>query len=728
MNPTDQSTLDQHDDAVIDARDQGGILVFVLVVVTIASLIVIPMLTYSSAVIRAGAVQSDRSQAIEYANGGAWVAMANEADLFDICTGGNLPSSLPGVVTTCDVLETSTLRPASELPFDIATIHADATVPAGFATGNSYVNPNTSADALAWLTTPDWSSDPQAGKVWIPQLPVQATSTGGNRDTTMLPGTQDPNYASCRVLFPGTFNTEMVFDGPTYLTSGVYYFTQPIVLRDGADVVLGNGSEIGCTTDFEAISSATAVPDPLNMNGLGGTIVLGEQGRITIDDDGSGDIRFAVNQRFVSDEEEGVAASADVAIISVNGQHQPFLGTEAAGDPLIVPGAIAVPASTVGTDGDPAAVNSGYLPSEWTVKPGVPDAPVVTSVVDYQVVAGNDGVDDGLLVVSWTKPNNNGALITSYVATDQSTGLSCSPTVPTPPLTSVQTSCTIQNVPHQTTANPPDVVVTAVNSYGSSLPSDSFPITAGEPRADLNGSTQSPLIAAPGEPQNAQVGVAYNDGLQVTWDEPADLNRAPVSGYFVSATDTVSGAVHNCVGQWDDRSCVLPLPTPDPLLPPIYDIVMVAYNDEAIDAATDQSGAVPVATAYVYAPGTDPRPPFVPETADTPIATPILNFETTTSTSLDITIKGYVSVPQGRVLVNVADPATSTVRFTGGMAAGQLDFVAAPTTTTLEFENPVAQKRVRIRSVYDGDGKATAEAVVQVNRSGSLAINSWAVQ
>ena len=162
MNLREQASLGQHhddrhghdDQHDHDVRDQGGILVFVLVVVTIASLIVLPMLSYTSSVIRAGEVQSDRAQAIEFANGGAWVALANESALFDMCVGGPLQSSLPNVVTTCDVLETNTLRPAAEMPFDLATIHADSSVPAGFETAASYTNPNTAAAALAWLTTP----------------------------------------------------------------------------------------------------------------------------------------------------------------------------------------------------------------------------------------------------------------------------------------------------------------------------------------------------------------------------------------------------------------------------------------------------------------------------------------------------------------------------------------------------------------------------------------------
>ena len=273
----------------------------------------------------------------------------------------------------------------------IAVVQADtgggtpAAVPPAIATGGSYLNPNTPADESTWLTTPDWTTASEATKVWLPELPVQSTSGGGTRDTTMLPGTQDPLYASCRVFFPGTFSTPITIAEPAYFASGVYYFTEPITLENGADVVVGNGAAGGCTTDFEAVASATTVPDPLNMSGLGGTFVFGDNARLVVDDTvGAGDIRFAMNQRYVSTEEASVIASSNVSIISVNGNHAPFDATDptdVSGADLTVDGVIAVPLSRVDdpiddphdpTD-DPLATDAGYLPSFHTPKPIPPD-------------------------------------------------------------------------------------------------------------------------------------------------------------------------------------------------------------------------------------------------------------------------------------------------------------------------------------------------------------------
>ncbi len=46
----------------------------------------------------------------------------------------------------------------------------------------------------------------------------------------------------------------------------------------------------------------------------------------------------------------------------------------------------------------------------------------------------------------------------------------------------------------------------------------------------------------------------------------------------------------------------------------------------------------------------------------------------------------------------------------------------------VRLDNPIAQKRVRLRSVADAGYRATSDAVVQINRSGSIAINSWIIQ
>ena len=548
-----------HDAPTANEKDRGGILVFVLVTVLICSLIAVPMLGYIVTVFRSGEVQVNRAQAIELANGGTWVALSNQDDLYEQCTGGALTSSLANVSTTCEVLDTDTLRPATEMPFHLAALQAGQTIPTPFDTADTYVNPNTSRPGGtpgAWLTTPDWTAESTEGKVWLPELPVQSISWGGQRDTTMLPGTQDPNYSSCRVFFPGTFTGPITIAEPAYFTSGVYYFTEPITLEDGADVVVGNGSEVGCTSDFEAISSATSVPDPLNMSGLGGTIVLGERGRITVNDDGSGDIRFAINQRYVSALETSVVASSDVAIISVNGDHEPFVGAETLGNDLDLD-VLAVPASRVGTEGSPLASDSDYRPSTLTPKPTEPDAPI--NVVAETFRGSGSSSTRGQVKVEWDVPNANGSLITGYVATDSASGSSCSPGAPIAPANNVRPSCTIFGLSNNTD---PQITVTASNAIGDSPASS----VVASNRVRFGNPGRSPLIQGPADPTGASV-MPHSDGLLVSWTAPGTTGRMLTTGYRVTATPTPSGPPITCEGRWDDVSCVLPLPTgltPDP--------------------------------------------------------------------------------------------------------------------------------------------------------------------
>ena len=704
--------------------DRGGILVFVLVTVAIVSMIAVPMLSYTSAVFRTGEVQSDRAQAIELADGGTWVALHREADLFTDCVGGALTSSLPGVSTTCTVLAEETLRPASDVPWEVAAVQVGKSVPAAFTTPRTWTNPNTASNAAAWLAPaadPSWTSLPKQGKVWLPNLPVQAVSDGAARDTTMQPGTFDPAYPSCRVFFPGTFTSPITISGPAYFTSGVYYFTEPITLRKGADVVVGNGSELGCTNDFEAVSFAQHVPDPLNMSGLGGTFVMGVRGRITVDDTaGTGDVSLTINQRYVSSEETSVKASSDIAIVSVNGQHAPYGTGEAEGQGLSVPGVLAVPASKVGTAGTPAATSAGYAASVLTPKPTPPDPPTGLVADDWRIS------NEGRIVVSWTKPNENGALITGYTARDSVSGKTCSPAAPTAPDTAVQPSCTIIGVPNGTRGR---ITVTATNAVGTSSPSAE--LVADE--VMLSGSTKSPQVGAPTAPRTPTIGGAWSNGLEVRWAKPTSDGGAPITGYRVTATGVLATTpTVTCTAWWDELSCILPVGGTGRLLPGQgYDIDVVAVSREGTTERV--SPAARAATNRIISAATGTAPTKTAAVAAPRVPSPILDLRTTTSTTrLDVSIGGYVAVPQGRIAVSAGNAARVSVHLTGGVVAGDIFVDPAPGRTPddliMRFDNPIAQKRIRLVSVASGPATARSDAVVQVNRSGSLAINSWIVQ
>ena len=705
-------------------RDEGAVLIFVLVVVLLISLISVPMLGYISSVFRYNQVQAERSQAIELANGGVWVALSTDGDLYDACPSragdaqefDQIP--LDGVVVTCHLIDVAPLRPATEVPFHVSTVAADAQVPAAISSLDGvvvYTNPSTEADPGAWLA--DRTSLPELGHVWIPQLAVQASSPGDDRMTEMRRNSFDPGYDSCRVFFPGTYNTEIVIAEPTYFTSGVYSFTEPIVLRDGADVVVGNGAEPGCTNDFEAIGNAVRVPDQLNMSGLGGTFVLGGSARITVDDAGGDDIRFIMNQRYVSSEEVNVAASSDVAIVSVNGTHEPLRVGEELGHPLFVPGAIDVPASTVGTEDNPLAADSGYLPSTLTLKPSVPDAPTILTADDFRIGS------DGRVTVSWSEPESNGAPVRFYEVTDEVTGQTCRTLRPGRVGAEVRPTCTLRTMPDGVEAV---VTVTATNQHGTSRPSEPFAAD----RVVLSGSSLSPEVPDPtAAPVNPTI-QAHSDGAFVEWTRPDELDGAPIGFSEVLAVDAGSGVVVSCRAAWNENGCAL-LTSEGFEAGSTYDVTVRSFLvDGDLDRVyLDQAPRVTVDPAYSYsaAGGPAPQPSSIGPTGLVD-SSAILDFSTSTDTRLRVRIDGYIAVPQGRLELDAAVPDRVSVSMTGGVVAGsiELDPGAVPSDFNIRFDNPTAQKRVRIVSDVTASG-IRADAVIQLNRSGSVGINSWVV-
>ena len=720
-------------------RDSGSILVLVLVTSVVATLFILPILYYISTVARASAATSNKAEAVELADGGTWVALNNQAALFDMCGVQPIPSSLDGVSVTCQVLDFESQRDPAEVPFDAATIQADSPLAVGVGS-DQYANPNTAADPSAWLTAADSTAAATAGKVWLPQLPVRPVGTGTKRDQMLIPGTEDPLYSGqpCRVFFPGTFSDPITIDQPAYFLSGVYYFTQPITLLAGADVVAGPGAELGCTNDaFAPANVENGQPVPLGTSGSGVTFVFGDEARLVVDDDGSDDIRFAMNPRYVSEDEVSVAASADVSIISVNGDHG-LTGTP--GNDLDVPGVIVVPASTVGVDGSPRAIDQAYTASVLTPKPSAPATPVVTSTVSYQRDRSfNSGpADRGRVTVFWDAPVDNGSPITGYTVTDATTGRTCSPAVV--PGYEIQTSCTIDGITNQSDASGlrPQVSVTATNAAGTSEVST---ILFDGDRLDLGGGGQVDGANTPDAP-GSTTAVAHPDGVHVSWDVPDD-GGSPITGYRVTLTANVDGTTSTCTAQWNETSCVVPYAAPidvpallgapdlevalaDPANGLTLGVVALQSEGSPTTEFVGDSAAIDAGDVTV---DTDPAPDLTPAPLPAGEREAILDFSVEHSANVDITIGGYVSVPAGRVELSSASPSTSSVTMTLGLLAGAVDIdPAGAPTLDVYFDNPIGQKRILIESTASGAFEATSRAVVQVNASGSIAINSWSVQ
>jgi hypothetical protein len=719
--------------------DRGSALILVLVLTVISALIVLPIMTYTMAVIRAGDVEIDKAQGIESAEGGFRVAIGDSQALYEGCGTDVIPSLLPDVTVTCEVVATAAMHPASEVPYTVAVVQADAVIPPTLVTSDPYANPNTAAQPDAWLATPDYSYDPQAGKIWLPELPTVVITDGDSTRTAMQSGTMDPLYTECDVLFPGTYDQPVILDRPTYFVSGVYYFKQPVTVTGGADVVVGDGAAGGCTTDFEASANVEDVPYPINRSGLGGTLIFGGNGRLVIDGGAGGDIRLVINQRYVGVDEQSIAASEGVSIISVNGDHQPPVGSGNPAADLNVAGVIRVPPSRVDDPGDdneeaghagddPFAVVSGYTPSVLTPKPTQPAAPTNVHATAYRVTGGSSATN-GRATVTWDEPNNNGSLITSYVVSSDTTSQTCttsasSPAVPSlppiTPLTSIRRACTVSLLSSGGSTSYRFRVV-AANVIGDS-PNSGWSETV-TPRSSPPASLRLTAPAAPafnGAPM-------YSDGMVVQWAAPpasphnTTHGYTPINHFEVVASLTSGGApVASCTGWWNETGCRLTL---GPIVAGTnYFVQMRAVNLVGNGTYSAWSGP------HQYTPGSVSAPLVTAPTATVRVPQPIIEI-TLAAGAAEITIPGYIAVPQGRVRIDAGTTtASKAVTMSGGLVAAQLVVGTLPDSFQVDFENPIAQKTVKITSTTSGDYSARGVGVVQINKSGSVGINSWFVQ
>ena len=159
-------------------------------------------------------------------------------------------------------------------------------------------------------------------KIWLPNLPTHGLSPRSPLGWQMPPEFLPEGVAECTVYFPGTYPSPVTLDGPTYFTSGIYFFEDTVLVSGGADVVVGSGGgeEQGCTNDQHAAFYAIDAPSTHNINGLGGKFVLGKSGRLVVDNAGVSPIKLQFNKRYVAAGDAGGAPTAGVSIMSVNGK------------------------------------------------------------------------------------------------------------------------------------------------------------------------------------------------------------------------------------------------------------------------------------------------------------------------------------------------------------------------------------------------------------------------
>lgn len=810
-----------------EARDRGSVLLMVLVFLVIGSLMVLPLLSYSMSVMRANSVLSNKTQRVEAVKGGLRASLADPEDLYRTCGLDNVLSSVTingsTVKNECEFLYAATALAETEIRYGIVTTQVGEAAPP-FLAGARYESSDP-ASATAWLA--DTTVDSVTGKVMLPNLPVYGTSPRSPLGSQMPAEYILNGYDSCTVYFPGRYTDPIVLDGPTYFVDGIYYFTQSVTVLGGADVVVGSSDEACTQADWALFYSTPEPSGTHNITGTGATWVLGNAGRVVFDNNvtrtgaaNSKPIKFLFNQRYVHHEDLATRPSADVSIVTVNGD--PARTPDIAGeghylevydpaDParaiLHVPeqfvGSVADDPTTVGVnesdtvrDTGVPALSNGYVASVLTPQPRQPSTPTNVAVSARQQH----------LVVSWDPPANDGnSPVVAYLARAWSSGAEVGACA-----TTGSTRCVIGGL---NTSLAHTVTVEAINQWMTEQDPMPEPTRWTTTQTWTPGGGSTPSLTAPPAANRPTVtmwrvnpvttprtaGIAH---VEFTVPTPT-ASSTPIVGYDVERrqTHTLDGvAMAETAGvAWQWTSCNGDTPTPDieatartldtatlycdfSGLDPTaaYAFRVVARATPTSTLATSGASASPLATfagtpANTISPTsgthaaldtTDPASPHfgklatyvttswsaghaahVPEPADPPAAAlppAVVEFNlgnTDAGATASINIASYIAVPQGRFVLD--NPRGFDVRVGGGVLAASLwvddhrstcpsgspsDCVAdAPDIVPVGLRPVEVQRKFKITSWIDGHRERSV-AVVQVNRNGAYAVNSWEVQ
>jgi hypothetical protein len=154
----------------------------------------------------------------------------------------------------------------------LAAASAFPSAPSGL-TGESYTHTMT-CTADPWWTR---AGDNPSGTSWsYPKLAALPTFE--------RPGSQAA-LGACTLYYPGRYygSTPLVLDGGQhYFASGVYYFERPVIIKNGAQVVAGEGRYAGCAYDADAAFAPTA-PRSHEITGKGATFLLGSSATISVE-------------------------------------------------------------------------------------------------------------------------------------------------------------------------------------------------------------------------------------------------------------------------------------------------------------------------------------------------------------------------------------------------------------------------------------------------------------
>lgn len=748
------------------SRDEGGVLILVMVLMVIGSLVVLPLMSFAMSVNRHNTVLSEKTRRQEAVKAGLRTALADPAGLYHHC--GDVSTiigapSIDGISTSsrCDFLSFSMATSDEEMHLGLAATRVGEEIPADLSAivqkdglGMPILGPDgeplrhvfnpATTDTTEWYSptatyAPSTESEPL--RIWLPNLPVHALNLRSPVGHEMPAG-----YPTCTVYFPGTYSNALTLDGPVYFASGVYYFEDVVTVKAGADVVVGMGQHEGCTNDQEAVFYAENAPATHNIAGLGGTFVLGDDARLIVTNE-TGSAKFRFNQRYVNDADIGGLPSFGVSIMTVNGKV--IAGPDAQGKvelgELLVPGVNQVPASMVGLDDpddplDPEdrvsvpvpAGTMNYRASKLTHEPRPPSPPLAVTAIALRTGSGST---NGAARVQWTAPAQLGGLpITEYVVRASGNGgQTCT--------SSGALECIVVGLNGNGTTNY-TFTVTAANTAGLSPASAASASIA--PRSNV--SSPSPTVAVPATPAAPTVVRYADDTVVVSWTAPAD-NNSPITSYTVGSNPALDPLTQPCVFLTATSCMVRSLPVLDADDP--LDLLDLFSDYVFFVTATNEMGAstasAPSATALLIPPalGASPTDPVV--TPEPPLAPyepdPVVDIQLPGTDAVDIQIPGYVSVPMGILRINNPNGLGtgsdgSTVGISGGVLAaafrvndGRENAGDGDLTVPIGLINPVVQRTFKITTVtMSGAPRVTSTAVVQINQNGAYAINSWEVQ
>ncbi len=212
---------------------------------------------------------------------------------------------------------------------------------------------------------------------------------------------------TCKVYFPGKYVDDIVLTGPTFFTSGIYYFEGKVRVEGGANVVVGDGRYQGCTTSQEAVFFAEPTlpqTEPHSITGFGATWIFGDDGRLVVSNDNGRKLDLVFNRRYVDDRASD--PSLFVSIASVNGQVSGAGVYEGYNEPgfLDVPQSyVQVGKATDGTTIRESPITHKMVPSVLTDVARVPRFHVQNPVVTYRTSVLSTNGTNGAAYVTWQR-------------------------------------------------------------------------------------------------------------------------------------------------------------------------------------------------------------------------------------------------------------------------------------------------------------------------------------